>query len=65
MNRMVDDMFGSLMRQPGSQQRAQQFIEWAPAIDVLTKDGDLVIRAKRPGQDVVSWASGCDRSSSN
>jgi HSP20 family protein len=49
MNRMFDDMFGSLMRRPGSQQRAQQFTEWAPAIDVLTKDGDLVIRAELPG----------------
>ena len=49
INRMFDDMFGSLMRRPGSQQRAQQFTEWAPAIDVLTKDGDLVIRAELPG----------------
>jgi HSP20 family protein len=49
MNRMFDDMFGSLMRRPGSQQRAQQFTEWAPAIDVLAKDGDLVIRAELPG----------------
>jgi HSP20 family protein len=49
INRMFDDMFGSLMRRPGSQQRAQQLTEWAPAIDVLTKDGDLVIRAELPG----------------
>ncbi len=49
MNRMFDDMFGSLMRRPGSQQRAQQFTEWAPPIDVLAKDGDLVIRAELPG----------------
>lgn len=49
MNRMFDDMFGGLMRRSGSQQRAQQLTEWAPAIDVVTKDGDLVIRAELPG----------------
>ncbi len=50
MNRMFDDMFGSLMRRPGSQHRtAQQLTEWAPAIDVVTRDGDLVIRAELPG----------------
>jgi HSP20 family protein len=48
MNRMVDDMFGSLMRRPGGQ-RMQQITEWAPAIDVVTKDGDLVVRAELPG----------------
>ncbi len=49
INRMFDDMFGSLMPRPGSQQRAHQLTEWAPAIDVITKDGDLVIRAELPG----------------
>ena len=49
MNRMFDDVFGGLMRRPGVQQRAQQITEWAPAIDVVTKDGDLVIRAELPG----------------
>ena len=49
MNRMFDDMFGSVMRRPGGQQRAQQLTEWAPAIDVVTKDGDLVVRAELPG----------------
>ena len=48
-NRVFDDMFGSLMRRPGSQQRAHQLTEWAPAIDVVTKDSDLVIRAELPG----------------
>jgi HSP20 family protein len=55
MNRMLDDVFGGLTRRPASQQRAQQLTEWAPAIDVVTKDGDLVIRAELPGvnqQDV-------------
>ncbi len=50
MNRMFEDMLGSMMRRPGSQQRAaQQLTEWAPAIDVLIKDSDLVIRAELPG----------------
>ena len=49
MNRMFDDVFGGLMRRPGGQQRAQQLTEWAPAIDVTTKDGDLLVRAELPG----------------
>ena len=49
VNRVFDDMFGSLMRRPGNQQRAYQLTEWAPAIDVVTKDSDLVIRAELPG----------------
>ena len=49
VNRMFDDAFGGLMRRPGAQQRAQQITEWAPAIDVSTKDGDLVVRAELPG----------------
>ena len=49
MNRMFDDVFGGLMRRPGVQQRAQQITEWAPAIDVTTKDGDLLVRAELPG----------------
>ena len=50
MNRMLDDVFGGLMRRSGGQQRGQQLVtEWAPAIDVVTKDGDLLIRAELPG----------------
>lgn len=49
MNRMFEDMFGSATRAPGSRQRAQQSMEWAPAVDVLTKNGDLIVRAELPG----------------
>ena len=49
MNRMFEDVFGSLMRRPGGRQGAQQLTEWAPAIDVVSKDGDLVVRAELPG----------------
>ena len=48
MNRMFDDMFGSLTRRPTGQQRGQT-AEWAPSMDVLQKDGDLVVRAELPG----------------
>ena len=48
VNRMFDETFGSLMRRPGGQ-RAQQLTEWAPAVDVLQRDGDLVVRAELPG----------------
>ena len=48
MNRMFDDMLGGMMRRPGGQQRSE-LTEWAPAIDVVAKDGDLVLRAELPG----------------
>ncbi len=49
MNRMFDNMLGGLMRRPGSQQQRAELTEWAPAIDVVTQDGDLVIKAELPG----------------
>ena len=55
MNRLLDETYGGLSYQPGGQQRAQQLTEWAPAVDVLERDGDLVVRAELPGvrsQDV-------------
>ena len=48
MNRVFDSMLGGLMRRSGGQQRTE-VTEWAPAIDVVTEDGDLVIRAELPG----------------
>jgi HSP20 family protein len=47
MNRMFDQVFGGLPRRQSEGQ--QQIAEWAPAVDVATKDGDLVIRAELPG----------------
>jgi len=55
MNRLLDETYGGLSHRPGGQQRAQQLTEWAPAVDVLERDGDLVVRAELPGvrpQDV-------------
>ena len=49
MNRMFDDMLGGMMRRPGGQQQRSELTEWAPAIDVVAKDGDLVLRAELPG----------------
>ncbi len=49
MNRLFDEMFGGLNRRTGGQQRAQGVAEWAPAIDVVQEDSDLVVRAELPG----------------
>jgi HSP20 family protein len=46
MNRLLEQTFGGLVRRPGTRGQAE---EWAPAIDVLTRDGNLVIRAELPG----------------
>ena len=48
MNRVFDNMLGGLMRRSGGQQWAE-VAEWAPAIDVVTENGDLVIKAELPG----------------
>ncbi len=49
VNRMFDDVFGGLARRPGGRQTGAELTEWAPAVDVLTRDGDLVVRAELPG----------------
>ena len=48
VNRMFEDMLGNLARQPRGQQ-GTEVTEWAPAIDVVTEDGNLVVRAELPG----------------
>ncbi len=47
VNRVFDEMFGNMPRRAGGQQR--QTAEWAPAVDVLNRDGNLVVRAEIPG----------------
>src|SRR5919205_4139831 len=47
MNRMLDDMLGTMFRRPKRQLAG--VTEWAPAVDVVTKNGDLVVRAELPG----------------
>jgi len=49
VNRMFDDAFGGLMRRTGGRQAGAELAEWAPAVDVLQRDGDLVVRAELPG----------------
>ena len=48
VDRLFSEMLGGLGRGRGSQE-GQQPAQWAPAVDVLTNDGDLVIRAELPG----------------
>jgi HSP20 family protein len=48
MNRMFDEVFGSLARSGGRQQ-GEVPSQWAPALDVLQEDGDIVVRAELPG----------------
>jgi HSP20 family protein len=48
MNRMFDEVFGSLAR-TGSRQQGEVPSQWAPALEVLQEDGDIVVRAELPG----------------
>lgn len=48
MDRLFNEMLGGLGRRR-ERQGGQQFVQWAPAMDVLTKDDNLVIRAELPG----------------
>jgi HSP20 family protein len=48
VNRLLDEMFGGIGRRPGSR-GVQAQVEWAPSVDVLQKDGDLVVRVEMPG----------------
>jgi HSP20 family protein len=48
MNRMFDEVFGGLSRRGGRQQ-GEEPTRWAPMLDVLQEDGDIVVRAELPG----------------
>ncbi|MCA3748128.1 MAG: Hsp20/alpha crystallin family protein [Rubrobacter sp.] len=45
IDRMFDEVFGGLTRRFGGDDLA----EWSPAMDVYSKDGDLVIKLELPG----------------
>ena len=50
MNRLFEQMFGGPAHRSGTgQQQGTQVAGWAPAIDVVQRDEDLVIRAELPG----------------
>ena len=48
VDRLFNETFGGLSRGRG-RQGGGQLAQWAPAVDVLTKDDGLVIRAELPG----------------
>src|SRR5215210_599428 len=48
MNRMFDEVFGGLSRR-GSRQQGDEPTRWAPVLDVLQEEGDIVVRAELPG----------------
>ena len=48
VDRLFNEMFGGLGRR-WERQGGQRLVQWAPAVDVLTKDNDLMIRAELPG----------------
>ncbi len=48
VNRLFDEMLGGLGNTGRPQQRAPQ-TQWAPALDVVHEDGDLLIKAELPG----------------
>jgi HSP20 family protein len=49
VDRLLGEMFGGGPSRGRPRQGAQQIAQWAPAVDVLTKDDNLVIRAELPG----------------
>lgn len=49
VNRLFDDMFGGLARRPGGRQLGAEASQWSPALDVLSEDGDILVRAELPG----------------
>jgi HSP20 family protein len=48
MNRMFDEVFGDAGRRSGRQQ-GEAPSRWAPALDALQEDGDIVVRTELPG----------------
>ena len=51
MNRMIDEVFGDVARRSGRQQ-GEAPSRWAPALDALQEDGDIVVRAELPGVEL-------------
>jgi HSP20 family protein len=49
VDRLFNEMLGGLSRGRERQGAGQQLATWAPAVDVLTKDADLLIRCELPG----------------
>lgn len=47
MNRLFEDMFGGLARR--SERQGNYLTGWSPAVDVVRKDGNLIIVVEPPG----------------
>ncbi len=47
LNRRFNEIFGELAL--GPRRQLNGLTEWAPAVDVVTKDGNIVVRAELPG----------------
>ena len=48
MNRLFDEVFGGAGRRAGRQQ-GREPLQWTPSLDVLSEDGDILVRAELPG----------------
>jgi HSP20 family protein len=48
MNRLFNEMLGATTPRGTGQRQLEGLTEWAPAIDVVTKNGDLIVRAELP-----------------
>ncbi|QYJ14235.1 hypothetical protein Rxycam_00031 [Rubrobacter xylanophilus DSM 9941] len=49
MDRMFDELLRDTFRLWRDEGRAPRAVGWSPAVDVYSKDGDLVIKAELPG----------------
>jgi HSP20 family protein len=49
MNRMFDEVLGDVARRSSGRQQGEAPTRWAPVLDVLQEDGDIVVRAELPG----------------
>src|SRR3712207_4505174 len=49
VNRLFDEAFGNVGRASARRQQGAQPMQWAPTLDVLHEDGDLLVRAELPG----------------
>jgi HSP20 family protein len=49
MNRMFDEVLGDVARRSSGRQQGEEPTRWAPVLDVLQEDGDIVVRAELPG----------------
>jgi HSP20 family protein len=49
MDRLFDEVFGGGIGRRADRQQGREPSQWTPSMDVLSEDGDVVIRAELPG----------------